>query len=194
TGNPMNNYQKAILPGLITGCLTLIGISHLLMKPDLTVNAAAINNSDTEATSIQAGGCAISPSYPESIQQWCSLITTTTAQYGVDANLIAAVMLQESGGDADAYSSSGAVGLLQVMPSDGIAASFMCVNGPCFANRPTMQELYDPAFNIDYGVNYLASLIAHFDGDIREALKSYGPKDIDYRYADIVLDIRSNHP
>jgi len=44
--------------------------------------------------------------------------------------LIAAVILQESGGDPSAYSSSGAVGLMQVMPRDGIAAEFMCVNGP----------------------------------------------------------------
>ena len=147
----MNKYQKAILPGLITGCLTLIGLSQLLMRPGLTVNAAApeaqVNNANPGE--VNASGCAISASYPESIQQWCELISTAASQYGLDANLIAAVMLQESGGSPDAYSASGAVGLLQVMPTDGIAAGFMCANGPCFANRPTTQELLDPAFNID---------------------------------------------
>jgi soluble lytic murein transglycosylase-like protein len=102
-------------------------------------------------------------------------------------------MLQESGGAADAYSASGAVGLLQVMPSDGIAAGFMCANGPCFASRPTTQELLDPAFNIDYGVRYLSGLIQRYGGDTREALRSYGPLNMEYRYADIVLTILENH-
>ncbi len=192
----MNKYQKAILPGLITGCLTLIGLSQLLMRPGLTVNAAAPSAVDADTSVNDAAisaGCVISASYPESIQQWCTLISTAASQYGLDANLLAAVMLQESGGAADAYSVSGAVGLLQVMPSDGIAAGFMCANGPCFANRPTTQELLDPAFNIDFGARYLSGLIQRYDGDTREALRSYGPLNMEYRYADIVLTILQNH-
>jgi soluble lytic murein transglycosylase-like protein len=190
----MNKYQKAILPGLITGCLTLIGLSQLLMRPGLTVNAASLNTGeDTASSNDTAIPCTISTSYPESIQQWCNLISAAAGQYGLDANLIAAVMLQESGGDADAYSASGAVGLLQVMPSDGIAAGFMCANGPCFASRPTTQELLDPAFNIDYGARYLSGLIQRYGGDTREALRSYGPLNMEYRYADIVLTILENH-
>ena len=77
-------------------------------------------------------------------------------QVELPPNLIAAVILQESGGDATAYSSSGAVGLMQVMPRDGIAASFECINGPCFASRPTIEELQDPRFNIEYGTRMLA--------------------------------------
>ena len=120
--------------------------------------------------------CAVSDKYPESIRQWCSLITKYGQQYDLPPNLIAAVMLQESGGQALAYSHSGAVGLLQVMPRDGIAAQFMCANGPCFSSRPTIQELQDPEFNIDYGVRMLAGLNTR-RGSIREALKSYGPME-----------------
>lgn len=101
-------------------------------------------------------------------------------------------MLQESAGKADAYSKSGAVGLMQVMPRDGKAATFMCINGPCFADRPSSQELFDPEFNIAYGTRMLADLIRRF-GNVRDALKAYGPKDVGYYYADIVLNIhRSN--
>jgi soluble lytic murein transglycosylase-like protein len=101
-------------------------------------------------------------------------------------------MLQESGGNHLAYSHSGAVGLLQVMPRDGIAAGFMCKNGPCFAKRPTISELQDPEFNINYGAGMLSGLNNKYL-DIREALKSYGPMDVGYAYADKVLAIYSRY-
>jgi hypothetical protein len=64
----------------------------------------------------------------------------------------------------------------------------MCINGPCFADRPSTDELFDPEFNIAYGARMLAGLIAR-NGGVRDALKSYGPKDVGYYYADIVLGI-----
>ncbi len=106
--------------------------------------------------SIPAGSCPIGAAYPASIQQWCSLITRYANENGLEPDLVAAVMLQESGGNPDAYSSSGAVGLMQVMPRDGIAASFQCNGRPCFSNRPSMEELFDPEFNIEYGTRMLA--------------------------------------
>lgn len=132
--------------------------------------------------------CSIGGSYPETIRQWCGLIEKHAANNGLDPDLIAAVMLQESGGNAGAYSSSGAVGLMQVMPRDGLAAGFMCVNGPCFASRPSMDELYDPDFNIQYGSGMLAGLISKH-GSPREALVAYGPMNVGYYYADKVMAI-----
>jgi len=143
-----------------------------------------------ENTSVD--GCTLSSIYPDTIQQWCSLMTQAASEHGLDINLIAAVMLQESGGNPQAYSKSGAVGLLQVMPKDGIAASFMCINGPCFTNRPTMDELFDPAFNIQFGVRMLAGLLARH-GNLRDALKAYGPMDMGYHYSDKVLAIYNNY-
>jgi hypothetical protein len=81
---------------------------------------------------------------------------------------------------------------MQVMPSDGLAASFMCKNGPCFTNRPSTQELQDPQFNVKYGSGMLAGLLGKY-GDMREALKSYGPMDSGYYYADKVLGIFNNY-
>jgi soluble lytic murein transglycosylase-like protein len=97
-------------------------------------------------------------------------------------------MLQESAGKPDAYSKSGAVGLMQVMPRDGLASKFMCVNGPCFSDRPSMEELFDPEYNVAYGTRMLAELVQHY-GDVRTALKAYGPKDVGFYYADLVLGI-----
>ena len=102
--------------------------------------------------------------------------------------MIAALIWQESGGNPVAYSSSGAVGLMQVMPRDGLAANFICANGPCFASRPTIEELQDPKFNVKYGTAMLAGLLER-SGSLRDALKSYGPMDVGYYYADKVLAI-----
>jgi soluble lytic murein transglycosylase-like protein len=106
----------------------------------------------------------------------------------LDPNLIAAVIWQESGGNPSAYSKSGAVGLMQVMPRDGIAASFQCINGPCFTNRPSISELEKPNFNIKYGTGMIAGLLQKY-GSMREALKYYGPMNVGYYYADKVISI-----
>jgi len=100
--------------------------------------------------------------------------------------------LQESGGDPLSYSESGAVGLLQVMPRDGVATSFQCANGPCFASRPSITELQDAEYNISFGTRMLAGLVRKY-GSNREALKYYGPAGVDYYYADKVLAIFDNY-
>lgn len=134
----------------------------------------------------QVDGCAVSDRFPPAVLQWCELITAYASKHGLPPDLIAALIWQESGGQPEVISHSGAVGLMQVMPNDGPAASFMCINGPCFANRPSSAELKDPEFNIAYGARLLAGLYAR-SGDLREALKSYGPMSVGYSYADRVL-------
>lgn len=134
----------------------------------------------------------LSAKYPPSIQQWNALINTAADDYGIPSDLIAAVMLQESGGQSSVISSSGAVGLLQVMPRDGKAASFVCNDKPCFSNRPSITELEDPQFNIHYGTYLLRSLIDHHPS-LREALRAYGPMDVGFEYADLVLSIYNQY-
>lgn len=151
--------------------------------------AMAVGQDPSTHTPIQ---CAISANYPQKIQQWCDLITAAAQNTGLPANLIAAVILQESGGHPTILSHSGAVGLMQVMPRDGRASEFMCINGPCFANRPSIAELKDPNFNINYGTQMLANLFAKY-GSYREALYRYGPSDMGYTYADVVLKIWENY-
>lgn len=132
--------------------------------------------------------CRISSKFPQKINRWCKTITHYADKYGLDPNLVAALIWQESGGNPLAYSKSGAVGLMQVMPRDGIAASFMCVNGPCFSNRPSIEELQNPEFNVSYGTKMLAGLLVK-KGNMRDALKAYGPINVGYYYADKVLGI-----
>ena len=181
----MNGAQRAVFPGLLFGICLMFGMISLLTNGFKT-------NLVTQNRSANHPECSISGSYPESILQWCGQIERNASENGIDPNLISAVMLQESAGRANAYSKDGAVGLLQVMPRDGLASDFMCPGGPCFSDRPSTQQLFDPDFNIEYGTEMLANLVAHY-GDVREALKAYGPKDVGYYYADIVLGILESH-
>jgi hypothetical protein len=192
--------QKMIFPGLLVGILCLIGVTSLLAISPAKVSSAApvAKEQPVEQAPVDQSPpdlstqCSLSGSYPETILQWCGLIEQYARDNGVDPNLISAVMLQESAGRPDAYSKSGAVGLLQVMPRDGKAAGFVCKNGPCFADRPSMNELFDPEYNVAYGTQMLADLLRKH-GDIREALRAYGPMDVGYYYADLVLGIMNNH-
>lgn len=124
----------------------------------------------------------------ERTRKWCDLIVEAASKYFLDVHLLAAVIWWESGGDPQAYSTSGAVGLMQVMPRDGPAAEFRCANGPCFADRPTIEELQNPAFNINYGSNLLREKI-DAGGSIRDGLRLYGPKEVGYYYADKILGL-----
>ena len=188
------NVQKMIFPGLLVGILSLIGIAGWLVASPTRVSSAAPParaRASTGSASLLSE-CSLSPSYPDSILQWCGLIDQYARENSVDSNLVSAVMLQESAGRPDAYSKSGAVGLMQVMPRDGKAAAFICKNGPCFSSRPSMSDLFDPEYNVAYGVRMLASLIRE-KGELREALRAYGPVDVGYSYADLVLDIMRDH-
>lgn len=199
----MNNGPSLVLRGTIIGSLVvaLLGwllATHIKILPEADVAYAASPSSTNEQSAApeeqpaSVEKCEVSLSYPQAILQWCEIITRYATQADLSPNLIAAVILQESGGDPGAYSASGAVGLMQVMPRDGIAAAFECINGPCFASRPTINELEDPEFNVEYGTQMLARLLAKL-GSQREALKAYGPMDMDYSYADRVLSIFENY-
>lgn len=203
------------LPGVIFGIIILVVFASLAATNEsalayaIPVTGAATAQPTAQATtapkttsstpssasksSAQTGSnCTLPARYPASIRQWCALIEQEAGKNSIEARLIAAVMLQESGGNAKAYSKSGAVGLMQVMPRDGIAATFQCKNGPCFASRPSMAQLYDPEFNVNFGSKMLAGLIKKY-GNARDALKAYGPMDSGYTYADKVLSIYNNY-
>ena len=85
--------------------------------------------------------------------------TKASKTYGVDKSLLIAVAQTESGIDANAVSSAGAVGVMQLMPST--AKSLGVTNS------------YDAEQNIMGGAKYLSQLLAEFDGNESLALASY---------------------
>lgn len=151
-------------------------------------------NTDQNQTNLEmpASKKQLSAKYPQSILKWREEIEYSAGQHELDPNLIAAVMLQESGGQSTVLSTSGAVGLMQIMPRDGIASKFICGDHPCFKNRPSINELLNPDYNIEFGTRLLSGLLKT-SGSTRNALKSYGPMDVEFYYADIVLSIYSSY-
>ena len=179
-----------LIPILIFTFTGLIGKREEIQA--ISINQA-INPTPTpfqplKATPIPKFECELG-SFPKRVKRWCEPITVYAKKYGLDPSLVAAVIWQESNGDPKAYSPSGAVGLMQVMPSDGIAAGFTCTNGPCFADRPVTKRLLDPEFNIKYGTRLLANLVEQNDGNLRKALMAYGPLDNSGYYANKVLSL-----
>ena len=77
--------------------------------------------------------------------------------------LVASLIHQESRGNPDAISPKGASGLAQIMPRTG--------GDPGFGVKPLNPD--DPNDNMRLGVEYLAAMIDHFDGDIEKGLAAY---------------------
>jgi soluble lytic murein transglycosylase len=95
--------------------------------------------------------------------------------YRLDPALLAAVIYQESKFKADAKSSSGAIGLMQLQPetAKGIAIR-------TGGSRFQTSDLYNPEINIRYGSWYLRHLLDKY-GDEKAALAAYnaGQRNVD---------------
>ncbi len=146
---------------------------------------------------VDTSTCTLPAQYPQSIRKWCSLIEKWAAVRNIDPRLIAAdMMIEDPRGDPAILSVDGAVGLMQVMPNDGLSATKY---GSMFAKRPSIAELSDPDTNIGYGTKMLIDLGVQTDP--REALMKYGPSRYDferkglsiYTYADAVLAIYNSY-
>jgi peptidoglycan lytic transglycosylase len=129
-----------------------------------------------------------------------SIVVGHAKNYDLDPALLAAVIYRESKFDAGARSSSGAIGLMQLLPATakGIA---LHTGG----SRFRVADLYDPEINVRYGSFYLRRLLTKY-GDTRLALAAYnaGQANVDgwiakgegiafpetREYVDAVLDLR----
>jgi soluble lytic murein transglycosylase len=106
---------------------------------------------------------------------YSSIVRAHATNYDLDPSFLAAVIEQESKFRADAKSSAGAIGLMQLQPATakGIAIR---TGGSKFV----LSDLYDPELNIRYGSWYLHHLMVKY-GNERLALAAYnaGQRNVD---------------
>jgi len=94
------------------------------------------------------------------VQRWSNKILDWSLGRDLDPNLVATVMQIESCGYQEAVSSSGALGLFQVMPFH-------------FGADEGMNDRLDPDNNAQKGLTYLRRSYELAQGDISKALAGY---------------------
>lgn len=99
-------------------------------------------------------------------RQWRPEITKAAERYGLETDLLIALVRVESCFDVYARSRAGAEGLTQLMPTTAISLG--------------VHDSFDAAANLDGGARYLARMLARF-GDETLALAAYnaGPGNVD---------------
>jgi len=130
----------------------------ILLQVVLTPVAASQGDPKLESLRIRAEAYA---------RPYADLIEAHAGDVGIDPALVVAVIAVESKGDPNAYSSSGAMGLMQLMPATcqdyGVA------------------DPYEPSANIRAGASLLANHLGRYRGDLQKTLAAYnaGPRRVD---------------
>ena len=137
--------------------LFLTGGGEVTVPAELVMNI--VPNEIVEQESVDPKSAGLFPHLEPVIQPVAS-------KYGVDPNLVAAVIWAESSGDPNAVSSKGAKGLMQLMPAT--------------ARELGVGNVLDPKQNVDGGTRYLKKMLDDNDGDLSLALAAYnaGPDTV----------------
>jgi soluble lytic murein transglycosylase-like protein len=123
------------------------------------VQTFVVSRPKGRSTSTNPNYSALSRGYRVSSAEIDSVIDQAAKKHNVDANLVRALIKQESNFDPSAVSRKGAMGLMQLMPG---TARELGVTNP-----------FDPAQNVDAGVRHLKGLLDNYNGDVRLGLAAY---------------------
>lgn len=87
------------------------------------------------------------------------MIDDAAGRHGVERCLVHAIVAYESAYWPNAISTTGAMGLMAVMPETAVALG--------------LRDPFDPSENVDGGVRHLRSLLAAVGGDVERAVAAY---------------------
>ena len=96
--------------------------------------------------------------YPRTYEE---VVSIYSEEYGVDDNLILALIKAESNFDADAVSNRSAIGLMQLMEETAIDVANR--NGIELDDENIRQDLCDVYKNVQIGTAYLSSLLKRYE-------------------------------
>lgn len=111
------------------------------------------------STSTDPNYAALSRGHRVSSGEIDAAIDQSAQKHNVDANLVRALIQQESNFNPAAVSNKGAMGLMQLMPGT--------------ARQLGVTDPFDPQQNVDAGVRHLKQLLDNYNGDVRLGLAAY---------------------
>jgi soluble lytic murein transglycosylase-like protein len=102
-------------------------------------------------------------------------VAHSARKYGLDPDLLFAVMRVESVYQRRIISHAGAIGLMQIMPRTG-----RLIAEAVGRHDATTTDLLDPVVNLEFSAWYLSSLLERMDGRLPLAIASYngGPHNV----------------
>jgi soluble lytic murein transglycosylase-like protein len=151
-----NRRRAGAAGGIVLSALSFGGLQY---QSRSVANAPAASDFRAHAQTAQL------PVAPD--RAYDDIINEASAEYGVDPQLVRAVIRAESQFDPKAESHAGAKGLMQLMP--------------ILSRELGVQDPFNPRENIFGGVKYLSRMLERHDGNVTLALASYnaGPRNVD---------------
>ena len=166
----LNNNKQHFLLGVLVTSLSVIMYKEITHKPPIVQTKTETivhmvsdpiirGNFELEAKEIN------SSLNKSKLKHLLIYVNALCDDYGVNYEMVKAVIQTESSWNHKAVSSSGAIGLMQVLPSTAWDEF-----------KTPKEDLYDPYVNVTVGIKYLSHLNQHFDDmDATLTAYSHGP-------------------
>jgi soluble lytic murein transglycosylase-like protein len=133
------------------------GVTHYSNVPSDARFKLLIAAAPSELVATEAPGKAVN--WLARSAQYDQVIAGAAKANTIQAALVRAVIVVESGFNPRALSKKGAIGLMQLLPAT--------------AKRYGVKNIYDPEQNVRAGAHYLSDLLARFDSNLELALAAY---------------------